>query len=111
MARHTSRKARALRRAQANTRTGAIAFHKPHNEAKWHDMPKRIKPWQACLGTKSNRLCPGNVGELQPEPATPKDTTYQHQPLQPASNLWADVVHASDSDTTKGNRYHRKHST
>ena len=98
-----------MRRAEANARTGAMAFPKAQDEAKWHTMPKKIRPWQACLGVTSNRLVPGNVGELEPELAPAKNTAYQHTPLQPASHLWADVVHASEADTRKGNRYHRKH--
>lgn len=84
-----------------------MAFSQAKNEQLWHTMPKRIKPWQACLGTKSDRLVPGNVGELEPEPAQPKGRSYAHQELQPATVLWADVVHATDHDQKTGNRYYQ----
>ena len=37
-------------------------------------------------------------------PADPvKDTSYQHEPLQPATHLWADLITASSADERKGN--------
>ena len=66
--------------------------------------PAKTKEWQACLGTKSDRLVPGDPSSLEPTPSTPKATTYQHQPLQPASHLWTETVTAGDSDTRKGIR-------
>ena len=37
-----------------------------------------------------------------------KDTNYQHGKLRTPEHLWCDTVHASDSDTLKGERYHSK---
>ena len=33
-----------------------------------------------------------------------KDKSYQHHELSSPSHLWCDVVHATDSDVTRGNR-------
>ena len=75
---------------------------------KTNDQAKKVRQWQACLGTKSDRLVPGNVSELKPEARQPKDKAYQHQPLQQPSHLWADTVTAGDKDVTKGRRYQSK---
>lgn len=38
-----------------------------------------------------------------PELVVAKNLSYQHEPLQPATHLWADLVTASSADQRKGN--------
>ena len=112
--RHTSRRARDLKRAQAHNRAGSVAHHNPRKE-KVGGEPMKVRQWQAVMASVGpnnpkiqQRPCAGNVAELLPEPRQSKDRTYQHGPLQQPSHLWADTVTASDKDITKGRRYQTK---
>ena len=104
-----SRKSRDLRRAQAHRRAGSLSFAPARRDEKaYNSLAKLPRPWQACMGQVSNRLVPGDVSTLHQDPATPKDRGYAHGPLAQPTHLWADTVHAGDSDIRRGRLYQTK---
>ena len=109
--RHTSRKARDLKRAQANNRAHRLSVAPERREEIPGGLPAKLKAWQATMSSVGpnnpqiqERPCSGNVSLIPPTPSPKKDTTYPHGPLQAASHLWTETVTAADSDTRKGIR-------
>jgi hypothetical protein len=109
--RHTSRKARDLKRAQANNRARSLASAPAARKEIPGGHAVKVKPWQATMSSVGpnnpqiqERPCSGNVGEIAPTPRIEKDRNYPHGPLQAATDLWTETVTAGDSDTRKGIR-------